>query len=96
MLGSFAQKSSEEVASWMDKQAYIALGNLLTVCAMEQIDSCPMEGFDAQGYNRLLNLEEQGLHAVLVFPVGYRADDDFLAPLKKVRRGTDNVVIKVE
>ena len=35
LLDSFAQKSSEEVASWMDKQAYIALGNLLTVCAME-------------------------------------------------------------
>ena len=80
----------------MDKQAYIALGNLLTVCALEQIDSCPMEGFDPAAYDKVLGLEAKGLTSVLVLPVGYRAEDDFMAELKKVRRGTDQVVLRVE
>ena len=87
---------AQEIRAWMDKQAYIALGNLLTVCALEQIDSCPMEGFLPAEYDRVLGLEDKGLNAVLVLPVGYRADDDFMAGLKKVRRGTSEVIITVE
>ncbi|WP_374958758.1 NAD(P)H-dependent oxidoreductase [Gilvibacter sp.] len=96
ILESFADKSEIELATWMDKQAYIALGNLLTVCALEQIDSCPMEGFDPAAYDKVLGLEAKGLTSVLVLPVGYRAEDDFMAELKKVRRGTDQVVLRVE
>lgn len=96
LLDSFADKSETELATWMDKQAYIALGNLLTVCALEHIDSCPMEGFDPTAYDRVLGLQAKGLTSVLVLPVGYRAEDDFMAELKKVRRGTDQVVLTVE
>jgi nitroreductase len=28
---------------WIDKQIYIALGNVMTVCANMKIDSCPVE-----------------------------------------------------
>jgi len=28
---------------WIEKQIYIALGNLMTVCAQMEIDSCPVE-----------------------------------------------------
>ena len=38
-------KTKEDLLSWAKNQAYLALGNLLTVCANEKIDSCPMEGF---------------------------------------------------
>lgn len=96
LIESFSAKSAQEIRAWMDKQAYIALGNLLTVCALEQIDSCPMEGFLPAEYDRVLGLEDKGLNAVLVLPVGYRADDDFMAGLKKVRRGTSEVIITVE
>ena len=34
--------------NWSTHQAYIALGNLMTVCAIEKIDSCPMEGFNSE------------------------------------------------
>lgn len=96
IIDSFSSKSETEIATWMDKQAYIALGNLLTVCALEKIDSCPMEGFDPAAYDRLLDLEEKGLKSVLVLPVGYRAEDDFMADMKKVRRGTQEVVLTIE
>ena len=39
--------------------------------------------------------QELGLKSVLVLPVGYRADDDIFADLKKVRRGVDDVVIEI-
>jgi len=95
LIDSFDGKPKEEVSNWMTKQAYLAMGNLLTVCAMEQIDSCPMEGFDPDEYDNILGLKEKGLRSVLVMPVGYRAQDDMFASLKKVRRGVDKVVIEV-
>ena len=62
---------------------------------MQQLDSCPMEGFDPQGYDSVLGLTEKGLTATLVMPVGYRAADDFMASLAKVRRPVAEVVIEV-
>ncbi|MCW9037892.1 MAG: NAD(P)H-dependent oxidoreductase, partial [Altibacter sp.] len=68
----------------------------LTVCALEGIDACPIEGFLPEAYDELLQLKDLGLQSVLVMPVGYRADDDFFADLKKVRRGVDEVVIEMK
>ena len=83
------------VETWMEKQAYLALGNLLTVCALEEIDSCPMEGFEPEKYDDHLGLKERGLRSVLVLPVGYRAEDDLFSKLEKVRRGVEEVVIEL-
>tara|TARA_A100000171_G_scaffold53045_1_gene75785 strand:+ start:7365 stop:8000 length:636 start_codon:yes stop_codon:yes gene_type:complete len=92
---SFAEKEAEEINQWMEKQAYIALGNLLTVCALEQIDACPIEGFEPEKYDTFLQLKEKNLHSVLVLAVGHRAEDDMFADLKKVRRGVGEVVIEM-
>ncbi len=94
LVESFSKKSEEEIQASMVKQAYLALGNLLTVCALEGIDSCPMEGFQPQKYDEVLGLDALGLKSVLVLPVGYRHPDDFFAGLKKVRRGTSEVIIE--
>ena len=88
-------KSSEELISWAKNQAYLALGNLLTVCANEQIDSCPMEGFISKKYDDLLNLKEKNLTSVLVLPVGFRADDDFMKNQKKVRKILSDVILEI-
>jgi hypothetical protein len=79
----------------MAKQAYLALGNLLTVCALEDIDSCPIEGFEPKKYDELLGLKEKGLQSIVVLAVGYRAEDDSFSGLEKVRRGVDEVVIQM-
>lgn len=94
LLNDISEKPIKEINVWMQKQAYIALGNLLTVCALEGIDSCPIEGFDPEKYDEILSLSELGLRSVLVLPVGYRAKDDLFADLKKVRRGVDEVIIE--
>jgi nitroreductase/dihydropteridine reductase len=35
---------------WATKQAYIALGTVMTTAASLRIDSCAMEGFEAAAY----------------------------------------------
>ena len=95
LTNSLGSKSQEELFQWNKDQAYIALGNLLTVCAIEKIDSCPMEGFIPEKYDTILNLKEQNLSSVLVLPVGYRADDDYMKDLKKVRKNIKESVIEI-
>lgn len=92
---SISQKSKEEIKSWAKNQAYLALGNLLTVCAIEQIDACPMEGFIPEKYDEALQLQERNLTAALVLPVGYRAEDDYMKDLKKVRKNIDEMVLEI-
>ncbi|MBG6130593.1 nitroreductase [Aquimarina sp. EL_43] len=93
LVDSFTYKSPEEISNWAAKQAYLALGNILTVCAIEKIDSCPMEGFIPEKYDELLNLNDLGLTSVLVLPIGYRAEDDMFSELKKVRRPITDTII---
>lgn len=80
---------------WATRQAYIALGNLMTVCAIEEIDSCPMEGFLPDELDKKLNLKDHGLKSVLLLPVGFRAEDDLFATLKKVRKPISETVIEL-
>ena len=93
LVQDFDTKSADAVRLWATKQAYLAMGNLLTVCALEDIDACPMEGFDPQAYDQMLGLNEKGLHTVLVMPVGYRASDDMFAGFAKVRKPLEDAVI---
>ena len=77
-------------------QAYIALGTLMTVCAEQQIDSCPMEGFDPEKVDELLGLKTKNLKSVLMLPVGYRAEDDVMRNMKKVRKPLNQVIIELD
>lgn len=95
LIGDFEQKPVDEIKIWATHQAYLVMGTLLTVCAVEEIDSCPMEGFEPEKYNELLGLEKYHLEAVLALPVGYRSEDDFFAELKKVRRPLEETVIEL-
>ncbi|MFD0963860.1 NAD(P)H-dependent oxidoreductase [Pseudofulvibacter geojedonensis] len=95
LLDSFSNKKDTEIKDWATKQAYIALGNLLTVCAVEKIDACPMEGFVPAEYDKVLNLTEKGLTSVLVLPIGYRAKDDMFANFAKVRKNISESVLEL-
>lgn len=87
--------SKEQLDHWLDKQVYIALGNLMTVCAVEGIDTCPMEGFQPAEYDRILKLDEKDLTSVVVCPIGYRADDDPYRTLPKVRFEKDELFLNI-
>ncbi len=90
MISSITKKSREEVQEWARRQVYIALGMLHFAAATKRIDSCPMEGFDKDAYDRILGLEDHT--SVVLCPVGYRGEDKY-ATRKKVRFPRDEVFI---
>ncbi len=94
MVNSVQRRKSPDITVWCQKQAYIALGFLLTACAQAQIDSCPMEGFDPAKVDEILGLQELGLTATVFCPVGYRSADDPAATKKKVRMPAGEFVIQ--
>ncbi len=95
LVDDFSKKDVAEIKKWSINQAYLALGNLLTICAMEKIDSCPMEGFVPSAYDEILALGKRGLASVLVLPVGYRSEDDVFSDFKKVRKDLEDSVIEI-
>ncbi|UMB61388.1 nitroreductase family protein [Lutibacter sp. A80] len=95
LIDMYQNKSIEEKQLSAKQQAYIILGNLLTVCAVEKIDACPMEGFIPEKIDELLNLNEQHLKSVLMLPVGFRSDDDLMGGMKKVRKPLNETIIEI-
>lgn len=95
LKGVIQNMSEANREEWTIRQAYIALGNLMTVCAFESIDSCPMEGFIPSEVDRILNLKDFNLKSVLLLPVGFRAENDMFASLKKVRKPLNEVILEL-
>lgn len=95
LKGVIQNMSEANREEWTIRQAYIALGNLMTVCAFENIDSCPMEGFIPSEVDRILNLKDFNLKSVLLLPVGFRAENDMFASLKKVRKPLNEVILEL-
>lgn len=75
-------KASHE---WAVRQAYIALGNLMTCAAVLGVDACPMEGIVSSEYDRVLELRDGGYATAVGCALGYRADDDRYAAVPKAR-----------
>ena len=86
MKNALLNLPQEAKAGWTSRQAYIALGNLLSAAAAHKIDTCPMEGFEATAFDEILGLTKQNLHAVVVAAVGYRSAEDETQHAPKVRR----------
>tara|TARA_R110002020_G_scaffold387546_1_gene598223 strand:+ start:29054 stop:29686 length:633 start_codon:yes stop_codon:yes gene_type:complete len=78
--------AAEMKAQWTAKQTYIVLGNLLAAAAQLKIDTCPMEGFDAKKFNKILGLANNDYNASVIVALGYRSADDATQHLPKVRR----------
>lgn len=76
---------SKMIPEWAARQAYIAIGNLMTSAALLGVDACPIEGFEPDKYDELLNLRDSGFTAVVCCALGYRAAADKYATLRKVR-----------
>lgn len=87
-------KPAEANYNWAARQAYIALGTALVAAAAEEVDATPMEGFNPQAVDEILQLQEKGLRSVVFLALGYReAEKDYLANAKKVRRDKEKLFI---
>lgn len=73
-------------SAWTARQAYIALGNLLSAAAHLEVDTCPMEGFDVAQFDEILGLKEKGLSTAVIATAGYRSEEDDAQHYAKVRK----------
>ena len=97
LLGNYPSRPAEVNFQHAARQAYIGLGVALVAAAEEEVDSTPMEGFDNQALDDILELSKKGLKSVAILPLGYReADKDWLANLKKVRKPRIQFVTEVK
>ena len=95
MKGTINPMSEQAKDNWTAKQTYLALANLLNAAAELKIDVTPMEGFSAEKYNEILDLNGQNLNAVLVAAVGYRHEEDATQHYKKVRKSKEELFITI-
>jgi nitroreductase len=96
MLGDVVNGPRSKTAhEWAARQAYIALGNLMTCAAVLGVDACPMEGLNPAEYDRVLGLSGSGYATVVACALGYRAASDKYASLPKVRYETQELVQQV-
>ena len=90
---TIGQLSQEQKAQWTAKQAYIVVGNLLSAAAQLRIDACPMEGFQNEEYNKILDLNSKNLNAAVVVTLGYRSEEDDTQHYEKVRKSENQLFI---
>ncbi|WP_257265090.1 NAD(P)H-dependent oxidoreductase [Endozoicomonas sp. ONNA2] len=85
-------ESPRAMFDWACKQTYVALGNMMSVAAQIGIDSCPIEGFNRDKLESLLEHEglldrgEFGVSVMVAF--GYRENE----PYPKTRHRQEAVV----
>ena len=91
IMGTIGAAPAEMQQVWATKQAYIALGTALAAAAEQKVDACPMEGFDAAEFDKILGLTKLGLKSVVMMPIGYRHADDAVAGMAKVRKSAENM-----
>jgi nitroreductase len=75
--GSFLADTLADDAStfgWTARQCYIAATNMMSAAAAMGIDSCPMEGFEKEAVETLLEIDPTHWQVALIVPFGYRID----------------------
>ncbi|OGR09715.1 MAG: NAD(P)H-dependent oxidoreductase [Desulfobacterales bacterium RIFOXYA12_FULL_46_15] len=58
--------------AWCAKQCYIALANIMTTAASEEIDTCPIEGFEKDWVEKVLHIDTQEYEVAVIVALGYR------------------------
>jgi nitroreductase len=95
MNGTIGSRTPEQLENWASKQAYIALGFGLVSSAILGIDSCPMEGFSPDDFDKILELDKLGLKSKVVLAVGYRSEADKYQQYPKVRFSKEDFFVQV-
>jgi len=67
--------SNKNIYHWTSKQSYIALGNMMTAAAYIGIDSCPIEGFEKENVETVLELDTNKWQVSVVLTLGYRVNE---------------------
>jgi len=72
---SYTLSTDENIYHWTSKQTYIALANMMTCAASIGIDSCPIEGFEKEKVEEVIDLDTSKWQVSVVVPFGYRINE---------------------
>jgi len=67
--------SDTNIYHWTARQCYIAGANMMTAGAFIGIDSCPIEGFDKNQVEEILELDTTLYQVAMLLPFGYRVNE---------------------
>lgn len=97
LLSIYPNRDEEVNFNHAAKQAYIAFSHAITAAAFLELDSTPMEGFEPEKVDEILDLRKKGLRSCLMLPIGYRdTENDRLANAKKVRKPLKEMVTVID
>lgn len=96
LISLYTNQTPQQNFEHAARQAYIAFGTAIAAAAELKVDATPMEGFDSDALDSLLNLEEKGLKSITLLPLGYRDEqNDWLVNLKKVRKRREEFITEL-
>jgi nitroreductase len=85
-------ESDRALYDWASKQTYIAMANMLTTAAFLGIDSCPIEGFNIEAVEKILEenniIDTKHFGVSVMASFGYRKNE----PYPKTRQSIEEVV----
>ncbi|WP_090410186.1 NAD(P)H-dependent oxidoreductase [Myroides phaeus] len=93
----FGSLTEEQQFQHAARQAYIAFGLAIGAAAELKVDASPMEGFHNDQMDEVLGLTAKGLKSVTILALGERDhENDWLAPMKKVRFSLESILTVIE
>ncbi|CAD7804260.1 Putative NAD(P)H nitroreductase [Chryseobacterium aquaeductus] len=87
----FSRQEHDDVLNWAEKQSYIVLANLMYAAAIENIDTCPMEGFRQDTIEEILEIDPEKERVTVTLALGYRSEEDEFQHMKKVRKPNEKL-----
>ena len=84
--------SDKNIYEWTARQTYIAATNMMTAAAYIEIDSCPIEGFEKEKVEEILELDTTKYQVAMLLPFGYRVNKQS----KQLRLSFEEVVEFIE
>jgi len=67
--------SDENIYAWTAKQTAFAGANMMSAAAVRGVDSCPIEGFDKEAVEEILNIDKTKYRLSMMIPFGYRLNE---------------------
>ena len=95
ILNFLSYKDEKGIKTWAQNQVYIALGQLMTTCAVLGVDACPLEGIIQPKYDEILDLGGSDYETCVVCAVGYRSNDCYMGNLPKVRNSLESIIERI-
>jgi nitroreductase/dihydropteridine reductase len=95
LIASVKLRTAEENHQHAAKQSYISLAMAMAEAAALKVDATPMEGFESEKLDELLDLKAMNLKSTVLLPLGYRdTEGDWLVNLKKVRTPLADFIVE--